>query len=827
MAHARTILELKAGPLAPEDLRVVRVHGREALSEPFQLQVEFERRDGEPVALADVIGQEAQLTLRRADGAERIVHGLVGAVSLVEVRAGRPWYRARVVPRLALLAHKRSSRVFQDESVPDIVQAVLGEGEVACRLALSGSYPPREYCLQYRETDLAFVQRLLEEEGISYFFEHADGSHTLVLADAPGAFSDLAGGATLPFRPPHPSGDEAEEEHVTAIARADRAQVAKVTLRDFDFTRPALDLTASASEGEGPEEYEYRLRYGEPGEQRRLAAARLEGVRRKLLDFEGQTSCLRLVPGACFELSDHPDPGLAQRLAVLEVVTEARQEEAAGSAEAISHHTRNWFVARLAADPIRPPQRAARPIIRGAQTATVVGPAGEEIHTDEHGRVKIQFHWDREGPKDDHASCFVRVAQSWAGPGFGALYLPRIGHEVLVRFLDGDPDRPLITASLYNGAHVPPVELPAERTQSTLRSDSSPGSGGANELRFEDAQGQEELTLHAQKDETIAVENDKNQRVGASEALEVGKDRTIEVAGNQRLAVELLDRSEIGGNQSLTVSGNRTTAVTFRHQESVGVAQSVQVGGSRNLLVGVASAETVGLAAAVTVGGAMAVSVAGMMNEAVGALRASQVGAARVEMVGLSRQERVGKDMSVRTGGDAVAEVSGTVAVSVAKDLTETVTKKTGIEVKEPFGLVAKTIRLEGDSEVRVVVGGKLLLSVKSSGVTFSAKTFTSDAETKVKGSTVKISGGAGPKSQGVQVARLEPLTGESAFVQVEVADSQGNPVANELVRVEFADGTVKEAKLDGSGKAKVSGPKPGSAKVSLPNVDTAVWKLG
>jgi type VI secretion system secreted protein VgrG len=302
---------------------------------------------------------------------------------------------------------------------------------------------------------------------------------------------------------------------------------------------------------------------------------------------------------------------------------------------------RNRFTCVSEDVPYRPERRTRCPVVGGAQTAVVVGPAGEEIHTDVSGRVKVQFHWDREGKRDDRSSCWIRVSQAWAGPGWGALYLPRVGQEVVVEFLEGDPDRPIIVGGVYNGANPPPVDLPGEKTRSTLRSASSPGGDGSNELRFEDAKGQEEVYLHAQRDLNVVVENDASRRVGGNETIAVDKDRARSVGGSQSLQVAKDDTSTITGSQLLTVSGNRTTTVGASHVETVGADQSVSVGGAVAVTVALASAESVGLGKALNVGGAYAINVGGAMNELVAGLKAEEVGGAKIEVVGAKKSETV------------------------------------------------------------------------------------------------------------------------------------------------------------------------------------------
>jgi len=461
-----------------------------------------------------------------------------------------------------------------------------------------------------------------------------------------------------------------------------------------------------------------------------------------------------------------------------------------------------------------------------AETATVVGPGSEEIYPDKHGRVKVQFHWDREGPKNEKSSCWIRLAQAWAGPAWGASFVPRIGQEVLVRFVEGDPDQPIIVGAVFNGANPPPVPLPDEKTKSTLRTDSSPGSGGFNELRLEDMKGSEEVYLHAQKDEQIEVLNDKGQTIRDNESLEVVKDRSRTVHGNQALEVGKADESRVGGSQTLTVSGNRETMVGASQSETVGVAQAVSVGGNRAITTGAAAVESVGLASTLTVGAAYAVNVGGLLNEAVGGLKSGQVGGARVEVVGAARNETVGKDSTAQVGGDFESEVTGEVALDTGKDHQEDVGGKVEVEVKEGATWEAKEFKLEAD-KLSVLVDGKEVLAVDQSGnVTFGVSKLSIDGNTlTLKGSQLTKTSAGSAAGASAQVRRLQPMPGDKAFVEMKLEDQDGNPVANEWFKVEFPDGTVKEGRTDGSGHAWVPGPKEGNVKVTLHRLDQNAWK--
>jgi len=554
----RRALEFEAGSYTASDLRVLEVRGEEAISRLYAIDVTVVVSEG--AELEGLLGEEGLLTLACPDGGERLLHGLLSRVERWDTGGGpdRSRYVVRLVPRLWTLGLGRRSRIFQDLSIPELVKQVLDEGGVASRASLARRYPRREYCVQHQESDLDFVSRLLEEEGILYWFDHQRGGHTLVLADDPSAHLEVEGGARIPFR--ERSQMAADVEHVESFLFRREVRPTVVALHDRDWQRPALDLSARASaNGAAIEVYEHPGRYADPGEGQVLSRVRLEEQRARAETASGTSDARQLAPGRTFELEDHPVAAFDGRYLVLSVRHQGWQPQILTDSNGAPEDGverplyRNEFACLRKAVPYRPERRTPRPVISGPQTAVVVGPADEEIHTDRHGRVKVQFHWDREGKRDDRSSCWIRVSQAWAGPGFGALYLPRVGHEVVVEFLEGDPDRPLVVGSVYNGENPPPIPLPAEKTRSTLRSASSPGSDGANELRFEDAKEAEEVYLHAQRNLSIEVENDKTQRVGGNETLTVEKDRSREVRGNQTLQVTKDDRSTIGATTTSSV----------------------------------------------------------------------------------------------------------------------------------------------------------------------------------------------------------------------------------------------------------------------------------
>lgn len=525
-------------------LHVARLDGSEALSELFHFHLTL-RTEPTDSALSGVVGSAAVLTLGGV-GDPRQVHGIISQFRQGASTRRHVVYHATLVPKVFRLLHRFDARIFQENSTPEIVELVLKDAGITTadyRLSLEQSYAPRDYCVQYRESDWCFIARLLEEEGLFYFFEQGEKGTVLVIADGSSAHAAIGAPSTIPFHPP--GGAMIRSESVSALEAIEQMHPGKVTLRDYDFTKPGLSLESNAS-GERHadlEVFHYPGGYGTPTTGDRLARVRTEEHHAGGRTIEGETSCTRLAPGSTFTLEEHPLAELNTRY----VISSIQHEGTHLAAEAGPPYAAR-FSAFAEGVPFRAPRLTPKPALH-AQTAIVVGPPGVEIHTDKHGRVKVQFHWDRKGKKDEKSSTWIRVSQAWAGSGFGAMALPRVGQEVIVDFLDGDADRPIIVGRVYHGTNTPPYSLPANKTRSTMKSLSSPEGEAGNELRFEDKKGDEEVYLHAQKDLLVVVENDRKETVGKNMTITVEGDSEESVTGKKTIEVKG-DKFEITCGQS-------------------------------------------------------------------------------------------------------------------------------------------------------------------------------------------------------------------------------------------------------------------------------------
>jgi len=708
----------QAGPYGDDELLVLRFTGSERMSQPFWYDVTLSGKDL-TVDFEEMIGSDACLRLSTPEG-ERFVHGIVARWE--EGGSGKhgTTYEATVVPRLWTLSLRRSSRIFQDLTTKDIVSKVLaGSGFTSdqFRFSLQGSYKPRTYCVQYRETDLDFVSRLLEEEGMFYFFEQTEDGHLLVIADSNDACVPIPGNDALVFREGNPGMQGTEQ--VTRLRWTRSLRIAKVSMLEFDFKKPSLDQTVTETSGDADKEArfvseDFPGEYPEPGLGSRLAKVRLEEQRAEAYLGVGETDCRRLSPGWRFSLEEHPNEEANRQYLV--VAARFRGIQPRQDFQGMDKPGTRLYLCTFECTPsevaYRAPRITPRPRLDGLQTAVVVGPKGEEIHCDEFGRVKVKFPWDRSSTTDDKASCWIRASQQWGGGGYGSMFIPRIGQEVVVEFLEGDPDRPLITGRVYNGGSPVPYELPAQKIITTMQSSTSPGGRAANELRMNDAAAAEELFVNASKDHNSKIENDRHLKVKINETVTVNGNVTRTVEKEEKVEVEKNRNEVVASDQSTTIKGDDLLDVKGGVSRSIGSIRLRFIKGDSTLKVDGSNGRTVGVILMEMIKGDSKREVGGNTRMNAGIITAEMVKGDHKEESDDERKVLVGGVIMKKTKGDMEKESKGMVVFASATIMIKA--KEIEIEGKDKIALMASGSALVMESGDISLEASKI--DLKSSG---------------------------------------------------------------------------------------------------------------
>ena len=532
-----------------------------------------------------IIGKNVTIRMESDAGNTRYFNGYVARFVQSGSQGSLAQYHAKIVPWLWFLTRRADCRIFQNKTIPEIIKQVFRDtGFTDFKEKLNGKYQPWEYCVQYRETDFNFVSRLMEQEGIYYSFEHAEGIHKLVLSDAPGSHSPGKGCETVIFRPEE--GGVRDDEYIHDFRMEQEVQPGAYSLSDFNFERPRTSLfarsqIANSHDQSKHEIFDYPGEYELQSEGTDYSKIRIEELQTQHLIGRGQTTVRGLCAGNTFKLKDFPraDWNKSYLLTSVSIHGSGDTFEGSGGGESGAFFSCSFTVVD-AQKQYRPARITPKPLIQGPQTAIVVGPKGEEIHTDKYGRIKVQFHWDRYGKADENSSCWVRVSQAaWAGKKWGSMHIPRIGQEVIVECIEGDPDWPIVTGRVYNADCMPPYDLPAEKTKTTIKSNSSKGGQGFNEFRFEDKKGDEQIYLHAEKNYRIKVKNTTREWMGGNRHLIVKTNQYEKVYGDKHGTVQGDRNGKVVGSDSLIVQADQMTKVSGGHSLTVGGDQQAKVGG--------------------------------------------------------------------------------------------------------------------------------------------------------------------------------------------------------------------------------------------------------
>jgi type VI secretion system secreted protein VgrG len=807
----------KTGPITistplGDDLMFHSMGGIEALSQTFAYEVDVISMRSN-IAANKLLGEPVTVHLEQGDDSGQVRHwnGRVTRFEYLETDDdGQSFYRLTLRPWLWQLGLSTNWRVWQHLSVPEIVTRVFQErGFEDFENSLSETYDPREYVVQYGETDLQFVSRLLEREGIYYFFRHEDGHHKLVLADSPQAHHDAPGCASLRYAEDRGTLDSTIQ-YVRAWRAAEQIGSGAYAEADFDFTKPRMRLFArAAAAGDDVtsklEIYEYPGDFRTSSQGDTSARLRLAQARRDVKRRTGDTNAHGLTVGSTFELTDHPREDQNAKY----LVTSARYRLQGHAGRATGKSDEMTFSCAFgvidAAQTFRPPLVERRPLAQGPQTATVVGPGGQEIWTDSYGRIKVQFHWDREGQLDENSSCWVRVSQAWAGRQFGAQFVPRIGDEVIVEFLEGDPDQPIVVGSVYNQANMPPFSLPGNQTQSGVWTNSTPNGTqvNGNAVRFEDSMGNEELYIQAERTQTTLVKGSQNETINVN--------RTAAITGADTTTVGLVRTLTVTGANIVTV-GADTTTIVGASQLSVGQLRSETFTGGITTTVSQDSTTAITGKKTETVGADLSCTVTGRVDAT------HEAGTFLTLKDDYTERHKGHKSVIVGTGKahrSSTLHVEGTIReyaaetieIETLKGLTilcgdsQLLISPKGITISTPLlTLKGKEIDVDNDT---ITLSAKNDLSLAGKTVTAQtsgAKLALDSSSASLTASAIKLASGSGSTSNQDD----KPLK----ITKIQMKDAQGKPRANARVLLckGGPDGEQRMTVLDENGMLELIG---------------------
>jgi type VI secretion system secreted protein VgrG len=722
-------------PVGDDVLLFHGMHAREEMGRlgEYQLDLLSPKKD---INLDDILGKNVTVKLALPDDSTRYFNGYVTRFAQGGQYGRYHRYFAVVRPWLWFLTRTTDCRIFQAMTVPDIVKKVFGDHSTAdFTLELTGTYRKWDYCVQYRETDFNFVSRLMEEEGIYYYVRHTDGHNTVVLTDSTSKHTASAGYEKIPFIAPGQV-VRPELEHVSSWDFSREIQPGVYVHDDYDLERPSVELKTRKvlARSYAPSDYEvydYPGHYVQKEDGEQYAGVRIDELGSQFETAQAITNAKGIAVGSLFTLDAFPREDQNREHLILAASYDLEFSDYEAMPEGAGTDYRCSFVAMSSQQQFRPKRATPKPFVQGPQTAMVVGRAGDEIYTDKFGRVKVQFHWDRYGKKDENSSCWIRVSHPWAGKGWGAVATPRIGQEVIVDFLEGDPDQPIITGRVYNAESQPPFGFPAGAVLSGVKSNTHKGAG-FNELSMDDTAGKERVFIHGQfnmdtvveHDQTSTIHNNRTDRVDVDDAESVGKNQTCDVGVDQSLTVGSNRTKSVGANETITVGGNRSSTVSRSETATVALQRTHSVGVNETISVGGAQEITVGGLQAVTVGAVQAINV--------GASQSTSVGGARSVSVGAAQTTKIAANLSTSVGGDEAHNVTGGRSSSISKDDSVSVGQKFALQAADMITLTT------GDSSLVLKKDGTIVIKGKDISIEGSGKiNIKASSDVTIKGSKI------------------------------------------------------------------------------------------
>jgi type VI secretion system secreted protein VgrG len=718
MALTQATREISIDTPLGEDVLLLRaLRGQEAISRLFTFELDLVS-ENTSINYDDIVGKAVTVSVSLADGSSRYWNGFVSRFVQAERDEIVAAYRATVVPWLWFLDQTTDCRIFQAKAAPDIIKQIFQEyGFNDFAFRLYGEFVKRDYCVQYRESDFNFVSRLMEEEGIFYYFEHEQGKHTLVLGNDPSAHDDCPDQASVRYE--GTSGGWRSDDVVLTWFQEQELRPGVYTATDYNFETPSTNLQSSVSGKEKWEIYDFPGEYTKKGDGDKLVRVRLQEQQMPQSTARGTSDCRIFGVGYKFKLTDHYRDDLNQEyvLTALQHTASHNLGYRSNESDSSGPSYENSFECVPAKTPIRPLRRTPVPVVQGCHTAVVVGPAGEEIFTDKYGRVKVQFHWDREGKKNENSSCWIRVSYPWAGKSWGGIQIPRIGQEVIVDFIEGDPDRPIITGRTYNAGQMPPWDLPGKKMVSGYKSNSTKGGGGYNELSFDDTKGTELIQVHCQYDMDTKIEHDERRHVLNNRTKNVDVDESSTI-GNNRTEV-------VGVNEKITIGSNRTENVGVNEQITIGANRTESVGANETITLALTRTRNVGVNEMVNVGGAQEITIGGLQALTVGGARAKTIGISEVTNIGSSQTTSIGAGQTISIAADLTESMGGGHTESVGKDRTASIAGADSTSVGKAYSLTAA-------DQISITTGDASIVMKKDGTISISGKNITIKGSGKI-----------------------------------------------------------------------------------------------
>jgi type VI secretion system secreted protein VgrG len=666
-------------PLGEDVLLLQGFTGHEGISQLFKFDLDL-LSSNNAIEFKDIIGQRVTIRVLLSDGSsERYFNGFVSRFAQSGSSTHLTNYQMEVVPWTWFLTRIADCRIFQNATIPDIIKKVFqSRGFTDFKMNITGTFQALEFCVQYRESDFNFVSRLMEHYGIFYYYEHEDGKHTMVLADSSSTHQPCPDQESANYN--LSSGDLDSEDVITAWHIEQELRTGKYSVTDYNFETPKSSLMANEPtvvEVGGNtkfETYDYPGIHLTSSDGGAVAKIRMQEEEASHVVITGSSVCRAFTTGYKFDLKEHYRDDMNTSYVLTEIqhvatVGSYSQEETLDPAKYSNH-----FRCIPATVPFRPPRITPKPFVQGPQTALVVGKSGEEIWVDKYGRIKVQFYWDRLGNQDENSSCWIRVSQPWGGKGWGAMWIPRMGQEVVVSFVEGDPDRPLITGRVYNADQTVPYTLPDHQTVSTFMSKSSKGGASANynEIRFEDKMGNEQIFINAERDMDLRVEVDSREFVGASRYLNVATNQSENIGADKHLAIGANHFESIGKNMSVAVGTDLMETIGNDQHLKVGNNLQEDIGKDQHVNIGANLIENIGTDLHLNIGGNRAEAVASNLDLAVGSNRTEQVGSNQSLIVAKNSDESIGQNFSQTAGQNITLQGGMNVVIQAGMQLTLT-----------------------------------------------------------------------------------------------------------------------------------------------------------